>query len=339
MPSFRAIEHSPVPLYSQLRERILDGTCGQDTRPPAESEIGAMFGVSRIIVRQALGDLQNEGLIVKVAGKGHRIVNLVLSQREIPASAAVGGRLRAENLAERDVFLILESDYGIALGHADLQIGALNADAELAAALSVAPAAALLRIERLTWTAGGEPLDFEYLYVRGEAQVQIVDVLVIGGGTAGPMAAVRAKEAEPALRVLLLEKANVKRSGAISMGMDGLNNAVVPGFATPEQYVKEITVANDGIVNRKTVIAYAQNSYAMIEALDSWGVKSEKDETRRLCHAQGASHGHLCAADAGRARHLRRQRRGPAGAAGRAGRRRLAGARGSRHHARQAGTG
>jgi succinate dehydrogenase/fumarate reductase flavoprotein subunit len=112
-----------------------------------------------------------------------------------------------------------------------------------------------------------------------ETHVQTVDVLVIGGGTAGPMAAVKAKEANPQLRVLLLEKANVKRSGAISMGMDGLNNAVVPGFATPEQYVKEITIANDGIVNQKTVMAYAQNSYAMIQELDSWGVKFEKDET------------------------------------------------------------
>ncbi|WP_395402768.1 fumarate reductase/succinate dehydrogenase flavoprotein subunit [Pseudoduganella sp. UC29_106] len=109
--------------------------------------------------------------------------------------------------------------------------------------------------------------------------IQTVDVLVIGGGTAGPMAAVKAKEANPELRVLLLEKANVKRSGAISMGMDGLNNAVVPGFATPEQYVKEITTANDGIVNQKTVMAYARNSYPMIEELDRWGVKFEKDET------------------------------------------------------------
>jgi len=106
-----------------------------------------------------------------------------------------------------------------------------------------------------------------------------VDVLVIGGGTAGPMAAVKAKQANPALRVLLLEKANVKRSGAISMGMDGLNNAVIPGHATPEQYVREITIANDGIVNQKTVMAYAANSFAMIEELDRWGVKFERDET------------------------------------------------------------
>ena len=72
------------------------------------------------------------------------------------------------------------------------------------------------------------------------------DVLVIGGGTAGPLAAYKAKAANPALKVVLLEKANVKRSGAIAIGMDGLNNAVVPGFATPEQYVREITIANDG---------------------------------------------------------------------------------------------
>ncbi|CAN7610473.1 GntR family transcriptional regulator [Massilia sp. LjRoot122] len=236
MPSFRALEPSPLPLYSQvrqrLRERILDGTYGRDARLPAESEMGAIFGVSRITVRQALGDLQKEGLIVKVAGKGsfvagprpsqdlgrlegfgeamsrkgHRIVNRVLSHLELPASpavaarlgtgagepvaelrrvrfldrqpvsyevsylpAALGRRLRGENLAERDIFLILEGDYGIALGHADIQIGAVNADPALAAALTVEPGTALLRIERLTCAPDGTPLDFEYLYVRGEA--------------------------------------------------------------------------------------------------------------------------------------------------------------------------
>jgi len=103
------------------------------------------------------------------------------------------------------------------------------------------------------------------------------DLLVIGGGTGGPMAAIKAKERNPNLRVILMEKANVKRSGAISMGMDGLNNAVVPGYATPEQYVKEITVANDGIVHQKAVMAYAEGSYPMIRDLDKMGVKFEKD--------------------------------------------------------------
>ncbi|WP_341646642.1 fumarate reductase/succinate dehydrogenase flavoprotein subunit [Thauera sp. SDU_THAU2] len=105
------------------------------------------------------------------------------------------------------------------------------------------------------------------------------DLVVIGGGTGGPMAAVKAKEKNPGLKVLLIDKAHVKRSGAISMGMDGLNNAVIPGHATPEQYVKEITIANDGIVDQEAVMAYAANSFDMIQELDRWGVKFEKDET------------------------------------------------------------
>jgi len=108
---------------------------------------------------------------------------------------------------------------------------------------------------------------------------QDYDIVIIGGGTAGPMAAIKAKEQNKSLRVLLLDKANVKRSGAISMGMDGLNNAIIPGHATAEQYTKEITVANDGIVNQAAVHAYATHSFETIEQLDRWGVKFEKDET------------------------------------------------------------
>lgn len=106
-----------------------------------------------------------------------------------------------------------------------------------------------------------------------------VDILVIGGGTAGPIAAIKARQKAPHLKVLLLDKANVKRSGAIAEGMDSVNNAIIPGYATPEQYVKEITIANDGIVNQKAILAYASRSYDMIRELDEWGVKFEKDET------------------------------------------------------------
>ena len=35
------------------------------------------------------------------------------------------------------------------------------------------------------------------------------------------------------------------------------------------QYTKEITVANDGIVNQAAVYRYAQNCYEMIQELDS----------------------------------------------------------------------
>ncbi len=62
------------------------------------------------------------------------------------------------------------------------------------------------------------------------------------------------------------------------MGMDGLNNAVIPGYATPEQYTKEITIANDGIVDQKAVYKYAQRCYAIIEELDSFGIRFLKNE-------------------------------------------------------------
>lgn len=104
------------------------------------------------------------------------------------------------------------------------------------------------------------------------------DVLVIGGGTAGPMAALKAKKKNPKAKIVLLDKANIKRSGAISMGMDGLNNAVIPGHSTPEQYTKEITIANDGIVDQSAVYKYAQNCHSIIEELDSFGIRFLKDE-------------------------------------------------------------
>ncbi|MBV8591677.1 MAG: fumarate reductase/succinate dehydrogenase flavoprotein subunit [Acetobacteraceae bacterium] len=103
------------------------------------------------------------------------------------------------------------------------------------------------------------------------------DVLVIGGGTAGPMAAYKARMNSPKARVVLLEKANVKRSGAIAMGMDGLNNAVIPGYSSPEQYTKEITIANDGVCDQAPVLKYAQRCYTMIQELDRFGIRFLKD--------------------------------------------------------------
>jgi succinate dehydrogenase/fumarate reductase flavoprotein subunit/HEAT repeat protein len=101
------------------------------------------------------------------------------------------------------------------------------------------------------------------------------DVLVIGGGTAGTMAALSA--AENGADVLLLEKAHVRHSGALAMGMDGVNNAVIPGKADPEDYVAEITRANDGIVNQRTVYETATRGFAMVQRLERYGVKFEKD--------------------------------------------------------------
>ena len=109
-----------------------------------------------------------------------------------------------------------------------------------------------------------------------ERRVLTTDVLIIGGGTAGTMAALTA--AGLGSDVIVLEKAHVRHSGALAMGMDGVNNAVIPGKATPEDYVAEITRANDGIVNQRTVMQTATRGFDMVRRLEKYGVKFDKDE-------------------------------------------------------------
>lgn len=226
----------PLPLYAQikesLREGIADGTWGQHDRLPSESELMRRFGVSRITVRQALSDLENEQLIFKVPGKGafvakprpfqesarlqgfgeamqrlgiavsNRVVSLatvaadanVAARLQIPEGSPLteirrvrladgepvsldvtyvrrelGERLAREDLATRDIFGIIENDYATPLDHADLTIDAIAADAALARQLGVQPGDPVLRCERLTWTRGGQAIDFEYLYYRSNA--------------------------------------------------------------------------------------------------------------------------------------------------------------------------
>ncbi len=227
---------SPVPLYSQIREllraRIADGTFAADGKMPSENEMVKAFGVSRITVRQALNDLQKEGRIFKIHGKGtfvakpkavqslmrlegfgeamsasgHETHSRVLGHRVIRPGSHVAARLRVdektevmeiqriryldrnpisldityvpleigrrlikEDLPRRDIFLIMESDYGFSLDRAELRIDATLADAKLAEALAVAEGSPVLRIERLTHATGDRPIDFEYLYYRGDA--------------------------------------------------------------------------------------------------------------------------------------------------------------------------
>jgi len=227
---------SSVPLHTQLRDllrsRILDGEYPQNSQMPSESELGSMFKVSRITVRQALGDLQKEGLIFRIHGKGtfvakpkafqnvstlqglaesltgrgYEVMNRLRSFRFIPADKlvaerlqvpdgelvtqikrvrllnrepisleitylpkAIGERLENADLVTRDIFLILENDCGLTLGHADLAIDAVLADDDLTQALNVESGSPIMRIERLTHTADGQPVDFEHLYYRGDA--------------------------------------------------------------------------------------------------------------------------------------------------------------------------
>lgn len=65
---------SGSPLWTQfrdlLRARILAGELAVGTRLPTEAEFGEQFGISRIVVREALADLVRNGLIYKIRGQG-----------------------------------------------------------------------------------------------------------------------------------------------------------------------------------------------------------------------------------------------------------------------------
>lgn len=231
----RVVLMPSMPMHTQIREiirrRVLDGTYQPHSQMPSESQMIEAFSVSRITIRQAMGDLQKEGLIFKVPGKGsfvakpkafqslsrlqgfgeamgpsgYETFSQVLSTRQVAASEIVGRRLKVataspvyeiqrlrylnrepisvdqsyfplalgerlikEDLATRDIFVILENDFGLHLTHADVQIEAISADEFLARQLRIAEGSPLLRIERLTY-ADEQPIDFEFLYYRGDA--------------------------------------------------------------------------------------------------------------------------------------------------------------------------
>jgi GntR family transcriptional regulator len=65
---------SAVPKYQQLlellRSRVRRGELAPGDRLPSEAGLGEIYGVSRITVRQALAELEREGLLDRVPGKG-----------------------------------------------------------------------------------------------------------------------------------------------------------------------------------------------------------------------------------------------------------------------------
>jgi GntR family transcriptional regulator len=65
---------TPVPLYVQLREAlrrdIRERGLAPGDRLPTETQLGERYGVSRATIRQAVGDLELEGVLRRVQGKG-----------------------------------------------------------------------------------------------------------------------------------------------------------------------------------------------------------------------------------------------------------------------------
>ncbi len=80
----------------------------------------------------------------------------------------VGTALLDADLESTDVFRLLESITGQSLGHAEITLEAVNADAHSAAVLQAPRGAAVLMLERLTHLADGRPVDLEFIRFRGD---------------------------------------------------------------------------------------------------------------------------------------------------------------------------
>lgn len=75
----------PVPKYYHLKgiilARIADGTWTAGSAIPPEPELCREFGISRITVRRAIGDLVHEGKLYTIQGKGTFIARPKLDER------------------------------------------------------------------------------------------------------------------------------------------------------------------------------------------------------------------------------------------------------------------
>jgi succinate dehydrogenase/fumarate reductase flavoprotein subunit len=114
--------------------------------------------------------------------------------------------------------------------------------------------------------------------VKLQPETMITDVLIIGGGCAGSMAAIRIKEAAPELKVCIMEKGHLKRSGSITMGMDALNVVVIPGISTPFDYLRMLKKKTWGIMDYLPNYTLAQRSFEILKVLENWGVFFPKDD-------------------------------------------------------------
>lgn len=107
------------------------------------------------------------------------------------------------------------------------------------------------------------------------------DILIIGGGVAGCIAATAAFDANPDLDIILMEKATIKRSGATARGMDAMNVVMVPGESITEEYIESIDIISQGIFLEENCRVLVDNSYKALKKLESWGVPFPKDDQGR----------------------------------------------------------
>lgn len=101
-----------------------------------------------------------------------------------------------------------------------------------------------------------------------------VDVLIVGGGTAGCYAAAKLPAS---LTVLIAEKANIKRSGCLAAGVNALNAYITPGH-TPADYVEYMRKDAEGIIRDDLALTLSERLNEVTHDLERRGLVILKDE-------------------------------------------------------------
>lgn len=102
------------------------------------------------------------------------------------------------------------------------------------------------------------------------------DVLIIGGGTAGCYAALTVSENSDK-KVLICEKAHIKRSGCLAAGVNALNAYIVEG-RKPQDYVDYAKKDADGIVREDLLLTMSERLNEVTDRLEKLGLVILKDE-------------------------------------------------------------
>lgn len=102
------------------------------------------------------------------------------------------------------------------------------------------------------------------------------DVLIIGGGTAGCFCAMTIAE-NSALKVIVAEKANIKRSGCLAAGVNALN-AYISKDETPESFTDYVKRDSEGVIRDDLVYSIAKGLNSVTERLENLGLTILKDK-------------------------------------------------------------
>ena len=103
------------------------------------------------------------------------------------------------------------------------------------------------------------------------------DMLVIGGGAAGCYAAITAARLNPNLRILVLEKANVRRSGCLAAGVNAINAYIVDNH-TEKEYLEYVRWDAEKIIRDDLVLSMAKRFNSVARNLEKMGLVFLKDE-------------------------------------------------------------